>query len=90
MIDDVVSLEELYIAHHSLRSAYPMLLRAREKFPGNTKIAAVVHALFICLRATDEALDNEWETKEVWESLNESREAMHKVRIALNGRKMRA
>ena len=90
MIDDVVLLEELYLAHHSLRSAYPMLLRAREKFPDNHKIAAAVHALFICLRATDQALDNEWETKEVLETLNESRDAMQMVRIAVNSRKAKA
>lgn len=90
MIDDVVSLEELYIAHHSLRSAYPMLLRAREKFPDNNKIAAAVRALFICLRATDDALDQEWGADDVLKTLNDGREAMHKVRIALNSRKARA
>lgn len=90
MIDDVVSLEELYIAHHSLRQAYPMLLRAREKFPENHKITAAVRALFICLRATDEALDQEWDAKDFLKTLNESREAMQTVRIALNANNARA
>jgi hypothetical protein len=89
-IDSVVSHEELYVAQHALRQAYPMLQRAREKFPGNSKIAAAVHALFICLRATDEALDQEWNSDRILDTITESREAMYTLRVVLNSKQVRA
>jgi len=90
MIDDLVALEELYVAQHQLRLVIPMLMQARDKFTGNHKVAVAVRALFICLRATDEALDEEREAAELMMTFSESRKGIYKVRSALRGKKARA
>ena len=60
-IDDLVSLETIYVGQHQAQVAYQILRQARDEHPENPALASAVHALFICLRATDEALDEEWD-----------------------------
>ena len=58
-IDDMVFLETIYVAQYQTQAAYQILLQARDEHPDNPALPAAMHALFICLRATDEALEYE-------------------------------